>query len=132
MPPAKRFRAFLIVFTALCLAALLLILLDEFAGYAWVTRIVNIGQKFGRLSFTAVAITFILVEGVPLMLASWFRKEEIKQAREEGRVDGRTEGHAEGRAAERELVLEAERQRREGETLEQAIARLESERQNRR
>ena len=120
MPPAKRFRAFLIVFTALCLAALLLILLDEFAGYAWVTRIVNIGQKFGRLSFTAVAITFILVEGVPLMLASWFRKEEIKQAREEG--------HAEGR----ELVLEAERQRREGETLEQALARLESERQNRR
>ena len=136
MPPAKRFRAFLIVFTALCLAALLLILLDEFAGYAWVTRIVNIGQKFGRLSFTAVAITFILVEGVPLMLASWFRKEEIKQAREEGRVEGRTEGraegHAEGRAAERELVLEAERQRREGETLEQALARLESERQNRR
>ena len=136
MPPAKRFRSFLIVFTALCLAALLLILLDEFAGYTWVTRIVNIGQKFGRLSFTAVAITFILVEGVPLMLASWFRKEEIKQAREEGRAEGRTEGrtegHAEGRAAERELVLEAERQRREGETLEQALARLESERQNRR
>ena len=128
MPPAKRFRAFLIVFTVLCLAALLLILLDEFAGYAWVTRIVNIGQKFGRLSFTAVAITFILVEGVPLMLASWFRKEEIKQAREEGR----TEGYAEGRAAEREILLEAERQRREGETLEQALARLESEKQNRR
>ena len=164
MPPAKRFRAFLIVFTALCLAALILVLLDEFAGYAWVTRIVNIGQKFGRLSFTAVAITFILVEGVPLMLASWLRKEEIKQAREEGRTEGRTEGHAEGRAegrteghaegrteghaegraegrteghaegraAERELVLEAERQRREGETLEQALARMESERQNRR
>ena len=74
------------------------------------------------------------------MLASWFRKEEIKQAREEGRAEGhaeghaegRTEGHAEGRAAERELLLEAERQRREGETLEQALARLESERQNRR
>ena len=128
MPPAKRFRAFLIVFTVLCLAALLLILLDEFAGYTWVTRIVNIGQKFGRLSFTAVAITFILVEGVPLMLASWFRKEEIKQAREEGRTEGHAEGHAEGR----NLVLEAERQRREGETLEQALARLESERQNRR
>ena len=128
MPPAKRFRAFLIVFTALCLAALLLVLLDEFAGYAWVTRIVNIGQKFGRLSFTAVAITFILVEGVPLMLASWLRKEEIKQAREEGRA----EGYAEGRAAEREILLEAERQRQEGETLEQALARMESERQNRR
>lgn len=136
MPPAKRFRAFLIVFTVLCLAALILVLLDEFAGHAWVTRIVNIGQKFGRLSFTAVAITFILVEGVPLMLASWFRKEEIKQAREEGRAEGRTEGHAEGRteghAEGRNLVLEAERQRREGETLEQALARLESERQNRR
>ena len=58
------------------------------------------------------------------MLAAWLRKEEIKQAREQG--------YAEGRAEYLNLALEAERQRREGETLEQAIARLEPEKPNRR
>lgn len=58
------------------------------------------------------------------MLAAWLMKEEIKQAREEGR--------AEGYAEYRKLALEAEKQRREGETLEQAIARLEAEKPNRR
>ena len=62
------------------------------------------------------------------MLAEWLMKEEIKQAREQGRA----EGYAEGRAEYRKLALEAERQRQEGETLEQAIARLEAEKPNRR
>ena len=62
------------------------------------------------------------------MLAAWLMKEEIKQAREQGRA----EGYAEGRAEYRKLALEAAKQRREGETLEQALARLETERPNRR
>ena len=74
------------------------------------------------------------------MLAAWLRKEEIKQAREEGRAEGYAEGraegyaegYAEGRAEVRKLALEAERQRREGETLEQTLARLETEKPNRR
>ena len=70
------------------------------------------------------------------MLAAWLMKEEIKQAREEGRAEGyaegRAEGCAEGRAEYLKLALEAERQRREGETLEQALARLEAEKPNRR
>ncbi len=61
------------------------------------------------------------------MLAAWLRKEEIKQAREEGYA----EGYAEGRAEVRKLALEAAKQRREGETLEQTLARLESEKPNR-
>lgn len=77
------------------------------------------------------------------MLAAWLMKEEIKQAREEGYAkgyaegraegyaEGRAEGYAEGRAEGRKLALEAERQRREGETLEQTLARLETERPNR-
>ena len=86
------------------------------------------------------------------MLAEWLMKEEIKQAREEGYAEGyaeghaegyaegraegyaegRAEGYAEGRAEVRKLALEAAKQRREGETLEQAIARLETEKPNRR
>ena len=66
------------------------------------------------------------------MLAAWLMKEEIKQAREEGRAEGYAEGYAEGCAEARNLALEAERQRREGETLEQTLARMETERPNRR
>lgn len=58
------------------------------------------------------------------MLAAWLMKEEIKQAREQGYSEGRAEG--------RKLALEAAKQRREGETLEQTLARLESEKPNRR
>ena len=54
------------------------------------------------------------------MLAAWLRKEEIKQAREQGYAEGR------------KLALEAAKQRREGETLEQTLARLEPEKPNRR
>ena len=31
------------------------------------------------------------------MLAAWVRREEIKEAREQGRTEGRSEGHIEGR-----------------------------------
>ena len=142
MPPATRVRAFLIVFTVLCLVALGLVLLAEFSGYQWAKRAVSVAQNFGRMVFAVVAVTFITVEGVPLMLAAWFRKEQIREAREEGieigearghirgHAEGRTEGRAEGRAEAMQLVLEAENQRREGETLAQAIARLQAEREN--
>ena len=55
------------------------------------------------------------------MLAAWIRKEEIKQAREEGYAEGYAEGRAEGCAEGRKLALKAARQRREGETLEQTL-----------
>ena len=142
MPPATRVRAFLIVFTVLCLVALGLVLLAEFSGYQWAKRAVSVAQNFGRMVFAVVAVSFISVEGVPLMLAAWFRKEQIREAREEGieigdarghirgHAEGRTEGRAEGRAEAMQLALEAENQRREGETLAQAITRLQSERES--
>ena len=118
MPPATRVRAFLIVFTVLCLVALGLVLLAEFSSYQWAKRAVSVAQNFGRMVFAVVAVTFITVEGVPLMLAAWFRKEQIREAEKRGRDETLA------------LVLEADRQRREGETLAQAIARLQAEREN--
>ena len=88
MPPATRVRAFLLVFTALFLLALLLSVAAEFSDAKWITTAVSIGDRLERLLVVVIAVTFILVEGVP-MLAHWIRREEIKEAREEGRVEGR-------------------------------------------
>ena len=135
MPPATRARAFLIVFSVLCLISLAIVLLAEFSSYQWAKRAMTVAQNFSLTVLACVGLSFILVEGVPLMLAAWYRKEIIKEAEDRGIQIGLTRGHAEGRAegfAEgQHIVLEAERQRREGETLEQALARLLIERANR-
>jgi hypothetical protein len=97
MPPATRVRAFLLVFTALFLFALILAIVSEFSDAAWIKTLERIGEGWGRLTFVCIAITFILVEGVP-MLAAWVKREEIREAREQGRT--------EGRALEREAWLD--------------------------
>ncbi len=89
--------------------------MDEIGNYGWADRLVAIGNSLGRLFFTSVAFTFILVEGVD-MISSWIRKKEIEEARQE----------------ERDLALAADRTRKEGETLEQAIERVRAERASRR
>ena len=129
MPSATRFQSFLIVFTLLCIAAVVLVILDEFTGYEWVRRVVNIGQNLSNLFFTAVAVTFIAVEGGPLMLAAWLKKAHLKEGEEKGRAEGRAEGHAEGRTEERALIFEAFRNMQPGEDLSEALARLEKERE---
>ena len=143
MPPATRARAFLIVFSVLCLISLAIVLLAEFSSYQWAKRAMTVAQNFSLTVLACVGLSFILVEGVPLMLAAWYRKEIIKEAEDrgiqigltrghaEGHAEGRAEGRAEGFAEGQHIVLEAERQRREGETLEQALARLLIERANR-
>ncbi len=87
MPPATRVLAFLLIFTALFLFALVLVIGSEFSDAKWIKTIVRIGEGLGRLTFVSIAIAFILVEGVP-MLAAWVRRELIKEAREKGRAEG--------------------------------------------
>ena len=102
-----------------------------------VRRVANIGQNLSNLFFTAVAVTFIAVEGGPLMLAAWLKKAHLKEGEEkgiatgwaEGRAEGHAEGHAEGRAEGRALILEALRNMQPEETVADAIARLEKERE---
>lgn len=114
MPSATRVRAFVIVFTLFFLAALLFVVVEEFSDVEWVETVLRIAQGIGRLTFVAVAATFILVEGVP-MLASWIRRQEIIQAREEGRE--------EGRSLERESWLDWKRRLDEWEERRVAAAR---------
>ena len=105
MPPATRIRAFLLLFAALFLLSSILAIAAEFSDAKWIKAVISIGDRLEPLTVIAVAVTFLSVEGVP-MLASWLRREEIKEAREQGRVEGRVEGHAEGRALEREAWQE--------------------------
>ena len=85
MPPATRVRAFLLVFTALFLLALILSIAAEFSNAKWIQTAASIGNRLESLTVIAIAATFILVEGGP-MLAHWIRQAEIKEAREEGRA----------------------------------------------
>lgn len=101
MPPATRIRAFLLLFAALFLLSSILAIAAEFSDAKWIKAVISIGNRLEPLTVIAIAVTFLSVEGVP-MLASWLRREEIKEAREQGRV----EGHAEGRALEREAWQE--------------------------
>ena len=105
MPPATRIRAFLLLFAVLFLLSSILAIAAEFSDAKWIKAVISIGDRLEPLTVIAVAVTFLSVEGGP-MLASWLRREEIKEAREQGRVEGRTEGHAEGRALEREAWQE--------------------------
>lgn len=84
MPPASRVLPFLLVFAALFLFALGITVIGEFTDVKWVQTIISIGEGLGRLTFVNIAITFILVEGIPL-LAAWYKKEMQIKAREEGR-----------------------------------------------
>ena len=88
MPPATRVLAFLLVFTALFLLALILSVAEEFSDAKWIKTTISIGDRLGRLTFVAIATTFILVEGVP-MLADWARKQWRREEREKGRIEGR-------------------------------------------
>jgi len=85
MPSATRVLAFLLVFTALFLFALMLAVAIEFSDEKWIERFVRIGEGLGRLTLVAIAIAFILVEGVP-MLADWARKQWRREEREKGRA----------------------------------------------
>ena len=111
MPPARRYRPFLIVFTVLCVVSLVAVLSDEFGNSGWANWLVTIGHSLGRLFFTSVALTFVLVEGYD-MISTWIRKQEIEEARRD----------------EREAILEAVKTQKDGETLEQAIDRVKAER----
>ena len=126
MPPATRVRAFLLVFTALFLTALLLSIAAEFSNAKWIQTAASIGNRLESLTVIAIAATFILVEGVP-MLAHWIRQAEIKEAREEGRAEGQALGLAEGQVQGRALEREAWQQwRRSLEAWEQRKADAEA------
>ncbi len=108
MPPASRVLPFLLVFAALFLFSLIVTVISEFSAVKWIKVVIRIGEGLGRLTFVAISITFILVEGIP-MLAAWYKKEMQIKSREEGREEGRAEGREEGRAQKQqawELWLE--------------------------
>ena len=65
------------------------------------------------------------------MLAAWLKKAQIKEAEEKaratGREEGRAEGRAEGNAESHAAILAALRNMQPGDTVEDAIVRLEKD-----
>ena len=120
MPPATRVRAFLLVFTALFLLALILSIAAELSNAKWIQTAASIGSRLESLTVIAIAATFILVEGVP-MLAHWIRQAEIKEAREEGLAEGQAIGQAQG-LAEGQAIGQAQGLA-EGQTLGRILER---------
>ena len=90
MPSTSHIRNFSVVFSILCLAALVLVLLGEFSAWKWAERVVGIGQTLGRMVFTATAIAYILVEGQS-MLSELFKRARFEEGRQEGRALEREE-----------------------------------------
>ena len=114
MPPStSHFRWYVVVFTILCILALAIVLIDQFWSTVWSKAIVTTGQSLGRLFFASAVSAFIIVE-VTAMLADW-----IKETREKKRKQWETD-----RLNEYE---EANNQREDGETLQQAVERIRKE-----
>ena len=80
----------------------------------------DIGHSASRLFFGAIALTYILVEGgrTTMVLAAWL-KESLNKRVERAERQGYEQASNE--------FEEADRQRREGETLSQAVERIRKE-----
>ena len=88
MPAASRVPLFLLIFALLFTLAFAVVLAQEFSDVKWVKTVVTVAEGLGRLTFVSIAITFILVEGIPL-LAAWYKKQMIREAHERGRAEER-------------------------------------------
>lgn len=106
---------YLIVGAVLCVAAVTLASLHIVAGYRWVEAVVQFGQNAGGILFTGMALLYFAWEGSG-MLAERYKREQYDK--------GRSKGLAE--------AIEADRQRKPGETLEQAMERIAAEKSQRR
>ncbi len=71
----------------------------------------------------AAAIVILSFGRVAMVMTRIFKRREKEEGRKEGRAEGRVQGR---REAENELI-EADAQRKPGETLQQAVERLRRE-----
>ena len=74
----------------------------------------------------AIAIVILSVGRVTMVMSRIFKRRE----REEGRQEGRQEGRREGRREAENEYIEADAQRKPGESLQQAVERLRGEKEN--
>ena len=97
--------------TLSALVSIRAVLVDDFSGYEWAARTVGVLRTIGGMILGVATAAFILDEGTGLtvMLARWLTDKIAKDASEK----------------ERRGILEADRDRREGESLEDAVRRRE-------
>ena len=101
---------YLIVGVAFCVAAIVLAALNLATDIKWIQLTVQFGQDAGGLLFLAIALLYFIWEGATV-LAERYKREQFEK--------GQAQAMAE--------ALEADRQRKPGETLEEAIKRIRAE-----
>lgn len=116
MPTTTQVGLFLLVLAILSLAALALMLLDEYWEQKWAGRIADAWGRWSSMIFGAFVASLLVIEGGSIMISGFLRKKEIEQARQQGHDE------------ERHLWEEAERTKKENESLREARDRVERER----
>ena len=111
MPTSKNVAAFVIIFFLLLIASFVLVLFDHdwSKDVEWASRAVEIVHNLGGMVLVCIAVTTVLVEGGNMVLAKVFIQKDIKKA--EQRI--------------RDRAIEADRSRKDGETLKDALERVE-------
>ena len=72
----------------------------------------------------AAAIVILSFGRVAMVMTRIFKRREKEEGRKEGRAEGRVQGRVEGRREAENELIEADAQRKPGETLQQAVERL--------
>lgn len=76
----------LLVFTFFCVVAFILALISKYSDFRWADALVELGQTMGRLIFTALSATYIIIEGGS-MLSEWFKKARFEEGRQLERAE---------------------------------------------
>ena len=100
----------MILGAALCVAAIVLAALSQATDIRWVASVVQFGQNAGGILFIAIAVLYFFWEGITV-IAERYKREQFEK--------GQAQAMAE--------ALEADRQRKPGESLKEAVERLRAE-----
>ena len=127
-------RKYVVVYGALFLTFLGIAIESAIAeGGSWTRIIVQAGRNLEPLAVIGAPLAYAVVE-VGTVIAEWFlkKREEIGERRgmEQGLEQGMQQGMQQGEQRAEQLAIEADRQRRPGESLKEAMDRLRSEERN--
>ena len=123
-------RKYVVVYGALFLTFLGVAIESAIAeGGSWTRIIVQAGRNLEPLAVIGAPLAYAVVE-VGTVIAEWFLKKREEIGERRGMEQGLEQGMQQGEQRAMQLAIEADRQRRPGESLKDAMDRLRSEERN--
>ena len=123
-------RKYVVVYGALFLTFLGVAIESAIAeGGSWTRIIVQAGRNLEPLAVIGAPLAYAVVE-VGTVIAEWFLKKREEIGERRGMEQGLEQGMQQGEQRAEQLAIEADRQRRPGESLKEAMDRLRSEERN--